>query len=95
MMRANEMSVDGTRQRPDLFSNLLVEKAPRTAASYEQELTMRRNTEAQLRKILAKGEYLLHQKDEAIEYQASSVVWPMSCKVPRISTTDRMACSAR
>ena len=43
---------------------------PRSAASYELELTSRRKMEAQLRQILAKGEALLRQKDEAIEYQA-------------------------
>jgi two-component sensor histidine kinase len=43
---------------------------PRSAASYELELTTRRNMETQLREILAKGEALLRQKDEMIEYQA-------------------------
>jgi two-component sensor histidine kinase len=67
-MRADEMTVDAKRR--DLFPAILLEKAPRTAASYEQELTIRRHTEAHLREILAKGEDLHHQKDEAIEYQA-------------------------
>ena len=43
---------------------------PRTVASYELELASRRKMETQLRGILAKGEALLRQKDEAIEYQA-------------------------
>jgi two-component sensor histidine kinase len=42
----------------------------RTAASYELELIARRDTEARLREILARGEELLHQKDQVIEFQA-------------------------
>jgi two-component sensor histidine kinase len=45
-------------------------RSRRTAASYELELITRRDTETRLREILARGEELLHQKDQAIEYQA-------------------------
>ena len=44
--------------------------SPRSAASYEQELAARRATEAGLRAILARGEELLRQKDDEIDYQA-------------------------
>jgi two-component sensor histidine kinase len=44
--------------------------SPRSIASYEQELAVRRATEAHLRDVLARGEALLRLKTEAIEYQA-------------------------
>jgi len=42
---------------------------PRTAASYERELTNNRYTESQLRQALAQDQALLRHKDELIEQQ--------------------------
>ena len=42
---------------------------PRTAASYERELTRRRCTEIRLREALAREEALLRQKDDLIQQQ--------------------------
>ncbi len=67
-MRTNQLPIDASSRWP--LPALLMNQTPRTAASYEQELAMRRNTEAELREILARDENLLRQKDEAIEYQA-------------------------
>jgi two-component sensor histidine kinase len=69
-MIANAITVDAIGPSPDLFPTRLLEKSPRSAASYELELASHRITEAGLRDILARGEALLRQKDEAIEYQA-------------------------
>ena len=42
---------------------------PRTAASYERELTKHRSTEIRLREALAREEALLRQKDDLIQQQ--------------------------
>jgi two-component sensor histidine kinase len=70
IMGKDEMAMQGSLQSVDSTPVLQFRPSPRTVASYELELTMRRNMETQLREILAKGEALLRQKDEAIEYQS-------------------------
>lgn len=56
--------------RPDSASDAVFEiSRPRTAASYERELTNNRCTENRLRQALARDEALLRHKDELIEQQ--------------------------
>ncbi len=62
--------MEALQQSADLSPLLLFQSPQRTVASYELELTTRRETEVRLRQILARGEALLQQKDQAIEYQA-------------------------
>jgi two-component sensor histidine kinase len=70
VLSQGDMIVEAVKQSSDPSGLLLFASPPRTAASYELELTTRRDTEARLREILARGEALLQQKDQAIEYQA-------------------------
>jgi two-component sensor histidine kinase len=64
------MTIETLHQNTDSSAALLFSRPQRTAASYELELKARRDTETRLREMLAKGEDLLRQKDQAIEYQA-------------------------
>lgn len=47
--------------------NIFASPEPRTAASYERELSKRKSTENRLREALAREEALLRRKDELIE----------------------------
>ena len=62
--------MDALQQSADSSPVPQFSRPQRTAASYELGLITRRDTETRLREVLARGEKLLHQRDQAIEYQA-------------------------